>query len=189
VFLSYLGASKTSNNPYLQTKARAEEILRANSREAVILRCSHIVGTPAAPGPFVRSLLPDKSGRIRVLGSGENRIAPLLLDDVVTALLAAAFKGPAGTFDLCGPEVMTVNELCALVNEGRTGTIKHVSPWLARLFSHVSPRLSPAMVDILVSDSVGDPSVTLRAFDLAPGSVRAAWQAEGEPATVAAKRA
>lgn len=62
VFLSYVGASKNSPNAYLYTKAQAESILQASGFPLTIFRCTHIIGSPAKPGPTAENLL-SKNGK------------------------------------------------------------------------------------------------------------------------------
>ena len=167
VFLSYLGADPASSNEYLRTKGLAEELLRNCGRDLVVFRCSHIYGPPEEPGPFDEAFL-SKGGRpVRILGSGRQRIAPVFREDVVEAIVRAALD-PAtyhGRYDLTGPETMTVDEFALALNGG-TVTLRHVPPRLVRPLGHVIPGLPPALVEIMLADSVGDRIRAPRAFGL-----------------------
>jgi nucleoside-diphosphate-sugar epimerase len=89
LFLSHVGASEDSKNPYLRTKAQAERLLTATKKEAVIFRCTHIVGTPESPGPYALSFIAKPGKRAGVLGNGRQIVVPLYLGDVVNALILA----------------------------------------------------------------------------------------------------
>src|SRR5215471_6115138 len=104
VFLSYVGASEQSPNRYLETKARAERLLRETGVPVTIFRCTHIIGSPSSPGPTAASILASSGKSVTVLGSGKQRVAPLYLGDVVVAIESAIMSGQTGTFDMQGPE-------------------------------------------------------------------------------------
>ncbi len=167
VFLSYVGADPTSSNEYLRTKGEAEDLLYRCGRDAVIFRCSHIYGPPHDPGPTAAAFLAQKGGPARILGSGKQRIAAVYRGDVVEAILKAALdpRAPHGRFDLTGPEVTTVDEFARTINSDGA-RLAHVPPLLARALGHVFPNLTPALVEVLLADSVGDCERARRAFVL-----------------------
>lgn len=88
VSLSFLAARADAQNPYLRYKAQAEEVLRATGVPTVVLRCDHIYGPPDEPGPTASSFLARK-GRVWLLGSGAQRLAPVYREDVVEAVIHA----------------------------------------------------------------------------------------------------
>jgi uncharacterized protein YbjT (DUF2867 family) len=155
VFLSYVGADTSSSNAYLRAKAQAEEILRASGTPATILRCLHIYGPPDRPGPTAEAFIAKGGGRVTVPGNGRQRIAPLYIGDVVEAVLHAALDpgAPANTFELGGPDVMSMDELIRGLNGGEA-RIVHLPTPLARAAAHLVPSLTPALVDLLVRDNV-----------------------------------
>nr|MDQ3726254.1 NAD-dependent epimerase/dehydratase family protein [Actinomycetota bacterium] len=89
VFLSYVGADARSENAYLRAKAAAEDLLVASGVPTTIFRCLHVFGPPDRPGPTVDAFL-AKRGAVTVPGSGRQRIQPLYVGDVVSAVLHAA---------------------------------------------------------------------------------------------------
>jgi uncharacterized protein YbjT (DUF2867 family) len=174
VFLSYVGADTRSDNEYLRAKAEAEELLHRSGRDYVVFRCTHIFGPPAEPGPTVSALLADAGRAVWVLGTGTQRIAPVFRDDVVEAIVAALEPTAYhGRFDLAGPEVLAMDEFVELVNGGRA-RLRHVPPLAARALAHAAPgnRLTPELVEIMLADSVGDPTRAARVFGLELRSVR-----------------
>lgn len=177
VFLSYVGAHRSSANAYLRAKAEAENVLHRAGRDLVVFRCTHVVGPPEDPGPFVTSLLAEKGHPVWVLGSGTQRLAPVYREDVADAILAALTPTAYhGRFDLPGPEVLTMDELVGVVNGGSCG-IHHVPPLAARALGHVVPDLTPELVDVLLADSLGDQTRADRAFGLERHGVGAVYGA------------
>ena len=173
VFLSYVGADPSAGNEYLRAKGQAEDLLYRSSRNVVILRCSHIYGPPEDPGPTVSALQARRRKAVNVLGDGSQLIAPVYREDVIEAILRAGLDSRAsiGRFDLCGPEVMTLDEFVRAVNAGDT-RVRHIPPRLARALGRLLPGLTLPLVDLLLSDSIGERRRVERAFGLARHRVR-----------------
>src|SRR5512141_352718 len=152
VFLSYVGASAKSRNRYLETKARAERLLRETQIPLTVFRCTHIIGSSEAPGPTASTMLLGGKSSVTVLGSGKQRVAPLFVGDVVAAILAALESDHGGTLDLQGPEEMTVDDLVRLVNRSDRVRINHVPEPIARLLHFLGPRLPSALIDAMLTD-------------------------------------
>lgn len=168
VFLSYVGADPASSNDYLRAKGRAEELLHRRGRDAVVLRCTHVYGPPGDPGPTVSALLARPGRSVWILGSGQQRVAPVYREDVVDAIVRAALDPRAhhGRFDLPGPDEMTFDRFVDVVN-GADVPRRHVPASLARLLAHASRELTPALVDVMAADSLGEQTRADRAFGLA----------------------
>jgi NADH dehydrogenase len=154
VFLSFITASVDASNSYLRYKAQAEAALRASGVPAVVFRCDHIYGPPSDPGPTASALL-AKSGRVTLLGDGHQRLAPLYRDDVVEAIVRAALDPdtPTGSFELAGPDTMTVEDFARLVNSDPV-RIRRTPATLARILARVVPSLTPELVDVMLADAV-----------------------------------
>lgn len=77
----------------------------------------------------------------------------------------AYLASPAGTFDLAGPDRMSMDELVRRVNGGEV-RMRHLPGTVARLLARLSPVLTPALIDLLVRDNVppGDPGETAARF-------------------------
>jgi uncharacterized protein YbjT (DUF2867 family) len=167
VFLSYVGASARAGNAYLRTKGEAEDLLYRCGRDVVIFRCSHIYGPPSDPGSLVSAVLAGEQRRVWVLGSGRQRIAPVYREDVVEAVIRAALDPGTyhGRFDLPGPDVVRMDDFVRIMNGGRV-TLRHVPSRLARTLAHATASLTPELVDVMVSDSLGDEVRVDRAFAL-----------------------
>ena len=167
VLLSYVGADPGSSNAYLRSKAAAEAILEATGVPVTIFRCVHIYGPPARPGPTAGAFVAKGAGPVAVPGTGKQRIAPLFIGDVVDAVLHAALDpdAPLGTFDLGGPDVMSMDAFVRGLNHKGVRLV-HLPPVIARGLAHVAPSLTPALMQLLLADNVTatDPSDVARRF-------------------------
>lgn len=163
VFLSFLTARVDSSNAYLRYKAEAEEALRSCGIPAVIFGCGHIYGPPSEPRPTASAFV-AKSGKVTLLGSGTQQLAPLYRDDVVEAILHAALdpETPTGTFEFAGPDTLTAEAFARLVNS-QPIRIRRTPAMLARLLGRVVPTLTPELVDVMLADTVPTEDVTATA--------------------------
>jgi len=157
VFLSYIGADPDSDNEYLQTKGRAEQLIRQSGVPSVVFRSTFIYGDPGDIGPSFASYQTTPSGAVSVVGDGSQKLAPIQVEDLAAMLAAAALdpSTPTGTFAVSGPETFTVDEFIRSINRGEV-RIRHLPPLAARLLARLTPQLTPALVDVLLSDSVAD---------------------------------
>jgi nucleoside-diphosphate-sugar epimerase len=135
IFLSYVGASEESSNRYLSTKAQAERLLRETAVPLTVFRCTHIIGPPSSPGPTAANLRAAGKASVTVLGNGKQRIAPIYLGDVVSAVTAAMGY-----------------DLVYLLNSPAKVSITHVPGLVAPLLRFVGPRLPAALIDVMISD-------------------------------------
>jgi uncharacterized protein YbjT (DUF2867 family) len=174
VFLSYVGAAADSPNAYLRAKAEAEKTLIDSGVPTIIFRCLHIYGPPERPGPTAGAFLAKGRRSVPVPGTGRQRIAPLYVGDVASAVMAATRpETPTGIFELGGPEEMTMDQFVRGLNGGET-RIRHLPAPLARMLARLSPSLTPALMDLLLFDNVtsSDPNhvadqfgISLHRFD------------------------
>ena len=166
IFLSYVGADPRAENAYLRAKGEAEVLLFRCGRDCVVFRCTHIFGPPDDPGPTVAGLTAGPGHSLWVIGDGSQRVAPVYRDDVVDAIVAALDpRTYHGRFDLPGPEVLTMDAFARIVNAGGT-RLRHLSPRMARALSHAVRGMPPELVDVMLSDSVGEQRRIDRAFGL-----------------------
>ncbi len=181
VFLSYHGADPGSANEYLRSKAQAEDLVASSGIPATIFRCVHIYGPPERPGPTATAFLAGGRRRVVVPGSGKQRIAPLFIGDVVEAVLRAALDpdAPTGTFELAGPERMSMDEFVRRLNGGEV-RIRHLPGRIAMAIARFSPALTPALMDLLVRDNVpsSDPARVAAEFGFSLHDLEAAWGAQ-----------
>ncbi|MGH9868156.1 MAG: NAD-dependent epimerase/dehydratase family protein [Candidatus Polarisedimenticolia bacterium] len=178
VFLSYVGASEESTNRYLATKARAERLLREAGVPVTVFRCTHIIGPPTSPGPTAASLLAAGGKSVTVLGNGKQRLAPVYLGDVVAAIEAAVSSKQAGTFDLQGPEEMSLDDLVRRLN-GPKVSIAHVPAVVARLLRFVGAKLPGPLIDIMLKDCRSERPTAQSVFGLSLTSLDRVWSRAG----------
>lgn len=174
VFLSYPGASPEATNRYLRAKGVCEQMLR-DAAPTTVFRCTHIVGDPAMPGPTAAYLLSRDGAPVTVLGSGQQRVAPVCAEDVADAVLAALDRPADGVYELAGPDKMTMDELVALLNAGRDVPVRHIRQWVARLASPVVPGLNASLLGVMCGDSLGDASAARETFGVSPRPLASIW--------------
>ncbi len=167
VFLSYVGADPASTNEYLRTKGQAEELLGSSGVPSVVFRSTFIYGDRDAIGPSFASYQSRAGETVSVLGNGNQLVAPIHVHDLTALLAAAALDpaGPTGTFEVSGPETFTLDDFIRSINPDGV-KIRHLAPRAARILGRVAPKLTPALVDVLLADSVTrtDPTETAALF-------------------------
>jgi nucleoside-diphosphate-sugar epimerase len=134
-----------------------------------VFRCTHIIGPPSSPGPTAASLLATGNNFVTVLGNGKQRVAPVYLGDVVAAIEAAISSGQAGTFDLQGPEEMSLDDLVRRLNGPAKVSIAHVPAVVARLLPFVGPKLPGPLIDVMLKDCRSEHPTAHFALDADPG--------------------
>lgn len=182
VLLSYLGADPAAGNAYLRTKGRAERLAAGAPVTGVVLRSSYVYGDPDDIGPSFTNYLTRPGGTVRLLGDGEQRLAPLHVDDLADLLMAAALDAdaPAGTFEAGGPTTSTLDAFVRRINPPDV-TLRHLPAAAARLLAHVLPQLTPALVDVLLNDSVpgSDPHEVAGRFGVTLHDIAATASSQG----------
>jgi uncharacterized protein YbjT (DUF2867 family) len=179
VFLSYINASEHSSNAYLFSKAKAERILQNSGVPLTIFRCTHIIGSPEQPGATAVNLLSKQGKPVAMLGSGAQRVAPIYLDDVVSAIMAALEQEQNGIFDLAGVESLSMDDLVTLLNRNNPIKKSHLPSMIARLLPWVRQDLTTALVDVMLTDSVGNPQQVIQAFSLHLTPLSQVWKMVG----------
>jgi uncharacterized protein YbjT (DUF2867 family) len=173
VYISGSGAAPDAEKTWHRAKWGGEEAVRAGGVGHTILRPSWAYG----PGDralnrllaFAR-LLPF----VPVVGDGTQRLQPVLIDDVAAAVARAVRPdGPRGTFEVGGPEVLSMNEVLrtALDVTGKRARLVHFPVWMPRLagwFLQALPKppLSPDAVDFLTGDALADTGSLVEAFGI-----------------------
>lgn len=178
VFLSYVGAHEEATNPYLGTKARAERLLRESGRPVTIFRCTHIVGSPHNPGRTAQNWLVEGGKPVLVLGSGRQQIAPIYLDDVVGAIVAALDRDRDGIFELAGPECRPLDEWIRAFNGGDRVKLVHLPAFIARWLPRIVPDLPGALIEVMLADSIGNPDAAIAAFGIQLTSLTQVWRSD-----------
>ena len=179
VLMSALGTSEETKDlvPYYNAKWAEEQDVKASGLEHVIFRPSFIFGREGGILPTFRKLarLAPITG---VIGSGEQRIQPIWIDDVGAYFAAAIDKPEAAnrTFELGGPDVVSWNEFWQRLRATlgiRRRPMVHLPTRLMRIPAAVTERLPgniPLTRDLLTMLEAGDNVVTnddaVRTFQL-----------------------
>jgi NADH dehydrogenase len=113
-----------------------------------------------------------------VLGSGHSRIQPVAVDTVARCFVAALHTDASvgQTYDLCGHEVLTWNELMDVIMRriGVTRPKLHLPLPVARVVGAILARLMPKppfnreQAIMAAEDNVGDPVLAERMFGVQP---------------------
>jgi uncharacterized protein YbjT (DUF2867 family) len=139
VHVSALGADPQGPSMYQRSKARGETVLQSAGLQLTVLRPSVIFG---AEDKFL-NLFADLQAIapfMPLAGSG-TRFAPVWVADVARAVVACLQKPETigQTYELCGPDVMTLSELVqragqwAGVNHGRGRPVIGLPLWVGWL--------------------------------------------------------
>ena len=172
VYSSGSGAASDALKVWFRAKWAGEEAIRASGIPYAIIRPSWVYG----PEDRAHRWLPF----VPVIGNGRQQLQPVFLDDVAEALAQAAQPdGPAGTFEIGGPEVMTMDEVLRVMMHvrGKRKPLIHFPAWMPKLagfFLQVLPKppLSPDAVDFATGDALADTGPLLDAFDVKLTPVR-----------------
>lgn len=182
VQMSALGTRANAVARYHQSKWAAEEIVRASALDWTIFRPSIIYG----PGDGFVNLfarLARWSPFVPVMGDGESKFQPVPVENVARSFVRALDepKAVGRTFDLCGDEVFTLNEIidAILAATGRRRWKLHLPLSLAifqaalleLIFGKIllqTPPLNRDQLRMLQEDNVGEASPARELFHLPP---------------------
>lgn len=155
VALSYVDADPDADNAYLRAKGMGELALADTGVPLLVVRCPWIFGPVSDPGPSFAPFLAHGGRPVTVIGKGDQRLAPVYVEDVAEALVRAAVEpeAPAGTYALAGPDEIDLDAMLELLN-GAGVRERHVPPSIARLLAHLAPQLNPTLVEVLLADSL-----------------------------------
>jgi uncharacterized protein YbjT (DUF2867 family) len=165
VLMSALGTTEETKDlvPYYHGKWEMEQAVKNSGLEHVIFRPSFVFGRDGGILPTFRKLA-KVTPVTPIIGSGEQRIQPIWIDDVA-AYFAAGLEKPEArnrTFELGGPDALTWNEfwqrLRAAIGIRRRPTL-HVPVGLMRVNALLTERLPgniPLTRDLLTMLEHGD---------------------------------
>ena len=187
VHISAIGADADSTSRYARAKAAGEAAVLAASPSATIIRPSVVFG-PEDQFTNRFAALARMSPMLPLIGGGLTRLQPVFVGDVATAI-ADAVDGktrPGATYELGGPEVMTMREILQAILEitQRDRMLVSLPFGLARLqamFLQFAPgdlKLTPDQVELLrtdnvVSDAAKAAGLTLEGLGINPDSLEA----------------
>jgi NADH dehydrogenase len=162
IHVSAIGADSASASRYARSKALGEQAIREVIPDAIILRPSVVFGPEDQFTNRFAALA--RISPVMPLFGADTRLQPVYVGDVGEAALAAVDgRGrPGATYELGGPEVLTMREVVAMVLRitERKRPLLPVPFGLARLkaqFLQFAPglfNLTPDQVDLLRHDNV-----------------------------------
>lgn len=197
IHMSALGARADAPSLYHQTKAAAEEIVRASPLSWTIFRPSLIHGPR---GEFTRTLVDWSLGRaapwvaMPYFGAGaaglgrKALIQPVLVDDVARAF-AEALERPEAIgkqYDLVGEQWLTwpqMYRIASLAIRGRPRAALPIPAWFALMLTRLVPRkwvpFNREQVLMSQEDNTGDIGAFERDFGWRPGGFEQTFRADG----------
>ena len=173
VHMSALGTRENARSRYHQTKWAGEEHVRKSGMAWTIFRPSFIYG-PRDKSINVFAKLIRRLPFVPVLGPGTTKIQPISVENVAKTFVGAARNDESigKTYDLCGPEAFTWNELYDKL-QAILGTRKpklHLPLAIARLQAAVfervlsNPPFTRDQLLMLQEENVGDPKPATKDF-------------------------
>jgi len=187
VHVSAIGADENSPSAYGRTKAAGEKAVLAAVPSATIMRPSLLFG-PEDQFTNRFAALARISPFLPLIGGGVTRMQPAYVGDVATAV-ADAVDGktkPGATYELGGPEVLTMREIMEIILAitERKRMLISLPFGLARVqsrFLQFAPgglKLTPDQVamlqsDNVVSDAAKAAGLTLEGLGITPDSMEA----------------
>jgi NADH dehydrogenase len=175
--MSALGTRENARSRYHQTKWAAEECVRKSGLAWTIFRPSVIYG-PKDKSVNTLAQVVRRLPFVPVLGHGNTKIQPISVENVAKAFSAAIRNDNSigKTYDLCGPEEFTWNELydkLQLLLGSRKPKL-HLPLPVARLQAAVFEKILPDppftrdQLLMLQEDNTGNPEPAMRDFPLEP---------------------
>jgi len=175
IYLSGAGAAPDARYHWFRAKWRAEEAVRGSGIPFVILRPSWIYGPE--DHSLNRFLAMSRSlPFVPMIGDGNRqRLQPVFIDDAGRAVAEAVENRAADShsFELGGPEVLTMNEIVrtALEVMGRRRWLlsapKGLMKALAALLRFLpGPPLTPDAIDFITMDALADSSALVGTLGL-----------------------
>jgi NADH dehydrogenase len=175
VHMSALGTRENARSRYHQSKWAGENHVRKSGLAWTIFRPSFIYGARDKSINLFARLI-RRLPFVPVLGPGNTKMQPISVENVAKAFVGAARNDESigKTYDLCGPEAFTWNELYDKL-QAILGTRKpklHLPLPVARLqaalFDRVlaNPPFTRDQLLMLQEDNVGDPKPAERDFIL-----------------------
>jgi NADH dehydrogenase len=165
VLMSALGTAAETKDlvPYYHAKWEMEEAVRGSGIEHVIFRPSFVFGREGGILPTFRRLA-RLTPVTPIIGSGEQRIQPIWVDDVGAYFAAGVDKADAAdrTFELGGPDAVSWNEFWERLKRAlgmRRRPSMHVPTGLMRMNALLTERLPgniPLTRDLLTMLEHGD---------------------------------
>lgn len=192
IHVSGIGSDANSASPYIRSRGRGEQAVRAAFPEATIVRPAVMFGPDDAFLNVIVGLL-RQLPVYPMFGRGKTRLQPAHVDDVAEAVARAIerddLKGVA--LECAGPRIYSYEEL--LMTAARSAGVQprllpmpfgawHALAWIAEMLPH--PPVSRNQVELMEIDSVATPDAPgLRELGIAPQSIESALEEKAHAAT------
>ena len=175
VHMSALGVGPDDRFPYLLTKWRGEEAVRASDLTWTVLRPSVVHGEGCGffrPIVWTLRWMPVYP----MVARGRTRFTPLWIDDLARCVAACLRGEHAGaTLDLGGPETLLFSDIVRIVMEalGKRRRVVPTPVWAARPFAFTQglrrdPLVTNQQLDMVVLDNSCPTDSVDRAFGFRP---------------------
>jgi NADH dehydrogenase len=185
IHVSAIGADENSASRYARSKAAGEKAVLEALPSATVLRPSVVFG-PEDQFTNRFGALARMSPALPLIGGGATKMQPVYVGDVATAV-ANAVDGktkPGATYELGGPEVLSMREIIEIILAitERKRMLVSLPFGLAKLkaaFLQFAPgdlKLTPDQVELLrtdnvVSEAAQSAGLTLEGLGIAPDSL------------------
>lgn len=185
VHVSAIGADANSASRYARSKAAGEQAVLAAVPSATILRPSVVFG-PEDQFTNRFAALARMSPALPLIGGGATKMQPVYVGDVARAVADAVdgLTKPGATYELGGPEVLTLREIIEIILAitERNRMLVSLPFGLAKLkaaFLQFAPgdlKLTPDQVELLRTDNVVSEAakaagLTLEGLGITPDSL------------------
>jgi NADH dehydrogenase len=117
IYLSHLGADRTSAYPLQRAKAEAEEHVRSSGLRYTILRTATVYGPEDHFTTSMAKLLASSPIFLPLPGGGETRLQPLWVEDLATCItwMLDDLEGLRDLYEIGGPEYLSLAEILRLI--------------------------------------------------------------------------
>jgi uncharacterized protein YbjT (DUF2867 family) len=173
IYISGAAADEQATHPGFRAKGRAERAIRESSLSYTIFRPSLIYGPEDKVLNSFAKLL-KFAPVFGVPGTGQQKVQPLLVDDLAACVaMAIDGKGANRIFEIGGPDLMTFDEMIRVLMEvsGRRRPIIHIPEGLMRAGAAMleklpTPLLSRDAVTFVTADNATDIGPLLAEFGI-----------------------
>lgn len=187
VHVSAIGADAASASRYARAKAAGEKAVLAAVPSAVVMRPSVVFG-PEDQFTNRFAALARMSPVVPLVGGGANRLQPVYVGDVAQAVASAVdgLAKPGATYELGGPEVLTMRQVIEIILQTiqRRRALVSLPFGLAKAqaallqFAPGILQLTPDQVELLkvdnvVSEAAKAGGLTLQGLGITPDSLQA----------------
>ena len=167
-----LGKKKETSNGYFRSKKRLEDaLMKANFESGmnyVIFRPSYIIGRDDELTPNLAEKIKNREP-ILVIGTGEYRMQPVFVGDVMKIYLACLRSNKFNNkiFDLVGPRKISYFDYISLIGKiiGREPLLQYMTKEEA-VKRKIELGLNEDEIDVLMSGETGDEKILQKTFRL-----------------------